>query len=820
MLTVPSYGDSAYVGPRVATAPLQVSKEQPKDYSTAFGAAEGRALQGVGKQVAQVGDRLGQITTELQIQENEFQVKKAAVALSEGYRVLLDGDGTPENPGYRSLTGEAATKALPEVNARLSELRKNVTENIQGTRAKEMFSEYSAPKEQTAFGVAAAHSLQQGEVAKDAISLARIKSAQSDAAMEGANIPEAATVAANESVILAKKKSQDPEVIAEAATEGRTGVYASAISAAIDRRDPAEAQRLLALYGKDMDGKVAANAAESILLAREQAKARQNAALAQAREDRSLSLINDAVDLRIRASQGEDVSQEALAFRQRYAQDKQGALQTLAIWNAGDETRKKMAAHQALIDKGLSAIKQDTTLDPYNSEDKKAAEVTFSALAQSWAQQQVPPDQVMVKTATFVEQTGIIPETVKQTISGGLNSLDPQTVLSSAGLLDRMTASNPVLTNQFSKEQISLGMDVLDYVKMGAKPEEAIRMVRENRRVPEAQKEARSKEYATLAKGDSPEGRLKQKYSEWFHFDPVASSTMAAEYDKIAKEEYIKTGKLDLAYSVAERMTDRNWGPSAVGDSYRIVKYPPEKLYGLPNMSQRENAQWMQEQLKRDFTGGSPAAYMSEPSPEGLIQPGNIDIAHRPKVRNPDGSISTVRSISVKTDAGEVLLPTVSEDGRIMTDKEAVQQFEDTGRHLGIFKDAKTADAYAVKLHESQAALLAAPPKTLYPPGAENTLIVTPHPTRTTKDGRPKYTVQFQDPTTGEIQNVLSSSGGLMEWTPDYTLSPAYERAKEAQRASDYAEMKAAEVRRQLNTPEGKARVQDAINRALIVGVP
>lgn len=260
MPTVPSYGDSAYVGPRVATAPLQVSREQPKDYSTAFGAAEGRALQNVGKQVAQVGDRLGQITTELQIQENEFQVKKADVALSEGYRVLLDGDGTPENPGYRSLKGEEATKALPVLNARLSELRKNVTENIQGTRAREMFSVYSAPKEQTAFGVAAAHSLQQGEVAKQAIDAARVDSAVSSAATSYADPIALAThvsVAESAARSAIARKSQDPEVLDRAAVVARTEAYKAAIVGAMKDGKLSEAQRLFDLHHTKMDGVVA-----------------------------------------------------------------------------------------------------------------------------------------------------------------------------------------------------------------------------------------------------------------------------------------------------------------------------------------------------------------------------------------------------------------------------------------------------------------------------------------------------------------------------------------------------------------------------------
>lgn len=86
------------------------------------------------------------------------------------------------------------------------------------------------------------------------------------------------------------------------------------------------------------------------------------------------------------------------------------------------------------------------------------------------------------------------------------------------------------------------------------------------------------------------------------------------------------------------------------------------------------------------------------------IEEGNISLDDRPVIKNKDGSISTLRTISVGFDDGAYLIPTIAPDGTQLTNEEAIELFKETGKHLGKFISTEAADRYARKLSVEQGA--------------------------------------------------------------------------------------------------------------------
>lgn len=192
-------------------------------------------------------------------------------------------------------------------------------------------------------------------------------------------------------------------------------------------------------------------------------------------------------------------------------------------------------------------------------------------------------------------------------------------------------------------------------------------------------------------------------------FRPLSRSMTGSEGTQRTIDGFQASGEKLAAYYVRQGKTSTDAAKQAFDDllghkydfsaeSYRVptsIPYKPAQI--ALGVTAAKN-------MLSSIEPGAPRGEFA-----GLAEKGNIDLDNRPRVKNADGSISTVRSMSANIDGKEVLMPTVSDDGKILTGEQAIEAYQKTGKHLGKFDTPANADRYAQALHEQQAKRDAAP---------------------------------------------------------------------------------------------------------------
>jgi hypothetical protein len=275
------------------------------------------------------------------------------------------------------------------------------------------------------------------------------------------------------------------------------------------------------------------------------------------------------------------------------------------------------------------AIRRDQVMsgvvpfDPGNSDDRKTANSWFDNLQVQWAQQGLQPDEIEQKGVEFVAEFGIVPDSMKRTVRGGLRSGDAEQKARAAYLIDTLTRMNEQAMNDFAKEDVALGIQIAGNVRNGMTPQEAVNAVTESRRITPEVRKAREEEYNKLtakgdnkpvtALGDLADGRFERTISNsgflgnLFGFDPSIPSEAVIEFDALSREEYARSGDMAAAQEFAARAVMRNWGTTRVDrdGSLRITKYPVERFYGVPGLDEEQNAAWIREQMIEDAKAGA-----------------------------------------------------------------------------------------------------------------------------------------------------------------------------------------------------------------------
>lgn len=170
-----------------------------------------------------------------------------------------------------------------------------------------------------------------------------------------------------------------------------------------------------------------------------------------------------------------------------------------------------------------------------------------------------------------------------------------------------------------------------------------------------------------------------------------ATKKFEEELGRFAVETGIPLEKARAILS-SNQLNNPKWGGVPVGTELAaIMKIKPDKYTNVFESVSPE--------LK---TALGSAVVTTLADKHGIVAPGNIDLSTRPVIHNKDGTISTLKSISIGTPQGEVLIPTIAPDGRQMDREDSIDLFYKTGQHLGIYDSPESATKAAKEISKAQ----------------------------------------------------------------------------------------------------------------------
>jgi hypothetical protein len=360
-------------------------------------------------------------------------------------------------------------------------------------------------------------------------------------------------------------------------------------------------------------------------------------------------------------------------------------------------------------------------LNTYDPDEKVRANKMHTALVGA----ATTPEQAAVITDDFMRRYGIVPDNLTADIRRGIESKNPAEAAPAFAAAARTYEVAETAVNQMDG-----GKDVRDAAvaytyftdDLGYSAEDAAKEIIQ-RRSPEYQKsETVLKEKADKLVKDVKVSGLTDLFDDsTFNplgqdpdagFTPALEGMMLGDYREILRDKLYGEAHGDeaMAKKMANEELKAVYDVTNVNGTPTLMKFPPENFY--PPV--RGSHDYLREHAMLDAADAEAAAALLEiadpflatpDTPDGMLEKGNIDLTKRPRVQNADGSVSTVRSVSFNLDGKEVLLPTVSDDGRIMSDREAIENYNRTGKHLGKFDKPENATEYAHRLHEQQDAM-------------------------------------------------------------------------------------------------------------------
>lgn len=303
---------------------------------------------------------------------------------------------------------------------------------------------------------------------------------------------------------------------------------------------------------------------------------RNEAVAAAAQEKAALIATKDALDLGI--VNGSVVSELEIMEAPIDDGDKATLIRSL-------RTRDKavMQLHKDLLDLQNGALR----LDPYASDDKNRADNLYNETLK-----QAGVENAVAVAGAVLEQTGVVPQPVINTMRRGLAGTNVEEFVSAAQTAQRVSALNPAaLGRRDGGGEVQKAADDFSFYvnTLNLSPEEAARRMIE-RNKPEKQFERKAlepaaKEFMKTLQGEDLASQFDESWFGWrsnaeIGFSPAQELGIKAEYLAIAEDQfYAVNGDPELAKNRATEEMKRLYGVTELTGKKVLMKHPPERYW-------------------------------------------------------------------------------------------------------------------------------------------------------------------------------------------------------------------------------------------------
>lgn len=209
------------------------------------------------------------------------------------------------------------------------------------------------------------------------------------------------------------------------------------------------------------------------------------------------------------------------------------------------------------------------------------------------------PEGGMLATE-FVKKYKIIPETLQSDLRGMMNGGDLEQKEYAYNLVGRMVDTGAV---GFSESEISKATSFNSLMSVGYSNKSAMEQIdvlqnSDYQRI----KDANLQKFNESKIEINAEQSVKNIFGEgWFNLAPDDVSVLAqSDYASIFKNEFLKFGDEAQARDVANKIISERYGQTEITGSEVIMRHPPEK-FGSPMLDEKENREWMQNELKKSL---------------------------------------------------------------------------------------------------------------------------------------------------------------------------------------------------------------------------